>query len=159
MFVGDAVATVTGTLTRAPSAFTADADEAELSLRKLSELHPARMLFAHGPGILDPVSQLLELLATNGEGIVATLCAGASRCRRRGTRSAQRVGGPSGQRCRPLRWPVLPARDDVQGIPVGGGRAPTAASCRRRCSQAPSAFSAVPARPLLAVGPPPCGTR
>lgn len=64
LFVGDAVAIVTGAMTRAPSQFTADAAEAELSLRKLSELQPIRMLFSHGPEIPDPVAQLRVLIAT-----------------------------------------------------------------------------------------------
>ncbi|MDQ0144798.1 MBL fold metallo-hydrolase [Pseudarthrobacter niigatensis] len=64
LFVGDAVGTVTGTMARAPSQFTADATRAEVSLRRLSELQPARMLFSHGPEVPDPVGQLRELLAT-----------------------------------------------------------------------------------------------
>ena len=68
LFVGDAVGTVTGTMARAPSQFTADAAKAEVSLRRLSELQPARMLFSHGPEVPDPVGQLRELLAsTSGD--------------------------------------------------------------------------------------------
>jgi glyoxylase-like metal-dependent hydrolase (beta-lactamase superfamily II) len=62
LFVGDALATIAGAMTRAPAPFTADAAEAELSLRKLSELAPARMLFSHGPEVADPVAELRHLL-------------------------------------------------------------------------------------------------
>ncbi|HEX9087595.1 MAG TPA: MBL fold metallo-hydrolase [Arthrobacter sp.] len=62
LFVGDAVGTVAGAMRRAPEPFTADAAEAELSLRRLSRLEPDRMVFSHGPEIPDPVGALRRLL-------------------------------------------------------------------------------------------------
>ncbi|WP_427006417.1 MBL fold metallo-hydrolase [Pseudarthrobacter sp. H2] len=62
LFVGDAVGTMSGSLVRAAAQFTADAAEAERSLRRLSELAPARMLFSHGPEVADPVAELRRLL-------------------------------------------------------------------------------------------------
>jgi hypothetical protein len=49
-------------MTRAPEPFTADAVEAEESLRRLSLLAPKRMLFSHGPEVPDPVGELRRLL-------------------------------------------------------------------------------------------------
>ncbi|WP_211879569.1 MBL fold metallo-hydrolase [Pseudarthrobacter albicanus] len=66
LFVGDAVGTLSGSMMRAPAQFTADAAEAERSLRRLSELAPARMLFSHGPEVTDPVAELRRLLNGNG---------------------------------------------------------------------------------------------
>jgi glyoxylase-like metal-dependent hydrolase (beta-lactamase superfamily II) len=66
LFVGDAVGTVSGVMTRPPVPFTADAVEAELSLRKLSKLAPGRMIFSHGPEVADPVTELRRLLDAAG---------------------------------------------------------------------------------------------
>lgn len=63
LFVGDAIGTVTGELTRGPAHFTADAEEAERSLERLSTLQATRMLFSHGPEIEDPGSRLKDLVA------------------------------------------------------------------------------------------------
>jgi glyoxylase-like metal-dependent hydrolase (beta-lactamase superfamily II) len=62
LFVGDAVGTVAGEIRRAPDPFTADRAQAEESLRRLSLLHPDRMLFSHGPEIPDPAGALRRLL-------------------------------------------------------------------------------------------------
>ncbi len=62
LFVGDAVGTIGGKMVRPPSPFTADAEQAELSLRKLDELRPERMLFSHGDEVTDPAAQLRHLL-------------------------------------------------------------------------------------------------
>lgn len=62
LFVGDAVATVGGTMRRAPKVFTADAEEAEKSLRRLESLTAGRWLFAHGPEVHDPAGELSGLL-------------------------------------------------------------------------------------------------
>jgi glyoxylase-like metal-dependent hydrolase (beta-lactamase superfamily II) len=62
LFVGDAVGTMSGVLSRPPAPFTADAAEAERSLRRLSELAPGRMLFSHGPEVADPAASLRRLL-------------------------------------------------------------------------------------------------
>ncbi|MCP1413851.1 MBL fold metallo-hydrolase [Paenarthrobacter sp. A20] len=68
LFVGDTVGTMKGAMTRGPSQFTADAAEAELSLLKLSQLQPTRMLFSHGPEIPDPVAQLRRLVDLSEQG-------------------------------------------------------------------------------------------
>ncbi|SKB87695.1 Glyoxylase, beta-lactamase superfamily II [Arthrobacter sp. 49Tsu3.1M3] len=65
LFVGDAVGTAGGVMSRPPEQFTADAARAEESLLRLSLLEPDRMLFSHGPEIPDPVGELRRLLAVN----------------------------------------------------------------------------------------------
>ena len=65
LFVGDAVGTAGGVMSRPPEQFTADAARAEESLLRLSLLEPDRMLFSHGPEIPDPVEELRRLLAVN----------------------------------------------------------------------------------------------
>jgi len=62
LFVGDSVGTMNGVLVRPPAPFTADPKEAEVSLRKLAEISPQRMLFSHGGEIDHPNSRLSELL-------------------------------------------------------------------------------------------------
>lgn len=62
LFVGDAVGTVGGTMRRAPEMFTADAEVAERSLRRLESLTAGRWLFAHGPEVYDPAGALSVLL-------------------------------------------------------------------------------------------------
>lgn len=63
LFVGDTVGAMAGVVARPPAPFTADAAQAELSLRKLSELAPRRMLFSHGAEVPDAVAQLRELVS------------------------------------------------------------------------------------------------
>jgi glyoxylase-like metal-dependent hydrolase (beta-lactamase superfamily II) len=65
LFVGDAVGTAGGVMSRPPEQFTADPARAEESLLRLSLLEPDRMLFSHGPEIPDPVGELRRLLAVN----------------------------------------------------------------------------------------------
>jgi glyoxylase-like metal-dependent hydrolase (beta-lactamase superfamily II) len=62
LFVGDLVGTMHGRLVRGPAAFTADADQAEESLRRLAELDVTRVVFAHGDEIADPRAELKALL-------------------------------------------------------------------------------------------------
>lgn len=63
LFVGDAFGTVGGQLQRPPAAFTANADEAERSLRRIASLTATRMLPAHGGELDDPETALGRLLA------------------------------------------------------------------------------------------------
>jgi glyoxylase-like metal-dependent hydrolase (beta-lactamase superfamily II) len=63
LFVGDAFGSQDGRLVRAPARFTADAAEAERSLRRIANLTPARMLLAHGSEVDDPTVALHQLLA------------------------------------------------------------------------------------------------
>jgi glyoxylase-like metal-dependent hydrolase (beta-lactamase superfamily II) len=62
LFVGDCVGSMDGRLQRPPAVFTADADEAERTLRKIAGLSGRRMLFAHGAEIDDPWSELAALI-------------------------------------------------------------------------------------------------
>jgi len=68
LIVGDAAASSAGALMRPPEAFTADTGQAEESLRKLSRLEPARVLFSHGPEVPDPAGALRRLLESTPEG-------------------------------------------------------------------------------------------
>jgi glyoxylase-like metal-dependent hydrolase (beta-lactamase superfamily II) len=63
LFVGDAFGSQDGHLVRAPARFTADAAEAERSLRRIAQLTASRMLLAHGSEVSDPTSALHELIA------------------------------------------------------------------------------------------------
>jgi glyoxylase-like metal-dependent hydrolase (beta-lactamase superfamily II) len=63
LFVGDAFGSQDGHLMRAPAMFTADAEEAESSLRRIASLTAARMLMAHGAEVADPVTAVRLLLA------------------------------------------------------------------------------------------------
>jgi glyoxylase-like metal-dependent hydrolase (beta-lactamase superfamily II) len=63
LFVGDAFGNVDGHLERAPARFTADAEEAERSLRRIANLTATRMLLAHGAEVDDPSAALQQLLA------------------------------------------------------------------------------------------------
>ncbi|MEO5652632.1 MAG: MBL fold metallo-hydrolase [Marmoricola sp.] len=62
LLVGDCLGVMDGELVRAPAPFTADADQAELSLHLLLELRGARMFFSHGPEIDQPWEALDQLL-------------------------------------------------------------------------------------------------
>jgi glyoxylase-like metal-dependent hydrolase (beta-lactamase superfamily II) len=66
LFIGDAVGSASGALMRPPAAFTADAAEAELTLRRLSALAPTRVLFSHGAEVPDPVGDLRRLVDAAG---------------------------------------------------------------------------------------------
>jgi glyoxylase-like metal-dependent hydrolase (beta-lactamase superfamily II) len=63
VFVGDAIGSIGGGLSRGPEAFTADADAAERSRHRLLEARGARMYFGHGPELDDPWAALDALLA------------------------------------------------------------------------------------------------
>lgn len=63
LLVGDCLGVMEGHLVRAPAVFTADAQQAEESLRRLASLRGARMLFAHGPELSNPWDQFDRLLA------------------------------------------------------------------------------------------------
>lgn len=65
LLVGDCLGVTDGRLVRAPAQFTADAAQAELSLRRLLELRGARMLFSHGPEIDHPWAALDQLLTSS----------------------------------------------------------------------------------------------
>ena len=62
LLVGDCLGVMDGELVRASARFTADADQAELSLHLLLELRGARMFFSHGPEIDQPWEALDQLL-------------------------------------------------------------------------------------------------
>lgn len=62
VFVGDCVGTFGGGLQQAPAVFTADAAEADRSLRRLAALDGRRMYFAHGAEIGDPWTVLAALI-------------------------------------------------------------------------------------------------
>jgi glyoxylase-like metal-dependent hydrolase (beta-lactamase superfamily II) len=63
LFIGDLVGSDHGRITRAPAPFTADAAQAEQSLRRLATLRASRLIFSHGAEIDDPQSALTALLA------------------------------------------------------------------------------------------------
>lgn len=62
VLVGDVVGSVDGVLTFGPPAFTADAAQSRASLARVAELGAGRLVFSHGPEILDPNSAVRELL-------------------------------------------------------------------------------------------------
>ena len=62
LFVGDLVGSSDGRLERAPAPFTADALQAELSIRKIADVEADRLLFAHGAEIDHPQQALRALL-------------------------------------------------------------------------------------------------
>lgn len=62
LFIGDCLGVSNGRLVRAPVPFTADPDRAEETLHTLRALRVQRMLFAHGPELIDPWAQLDALL-------------------------------------------------------------------------------------------------
>ncbi len=62
LFAGDIVGSMAGSLSRGPAPFTADADEAERSLRRVAALEFDRVLFGHGAEIPDPLDELRNLL-------------------------------------------------------------------------------------------------
>jgi glyoxylase-like metal-dependent hydrolase (beta-lactamase superfamily II) len=62
VFVGDCVGTFGGDLQQAPAVFTADAAEADRSLRRLAALDGRRMYFAHGAEIDEPWTALAALI-------------------------------------------------------------------------------------------------
>ena len=62
LLVGDAVGNVGGTVARAPTMFTADAETAERSLHRIAEAGPERMVFSHGAEVADPLAGLRSLL-------------------------------------------------------------------------------------------------
>jgi glyoxylase-like metal-dependent hydrolase (beta-lactamase superfamily II) len=62
LLVGDLIGSRDGHLERAPAMFTADAAQAELSIRKLAETGCERMLFGHGAEIDEPLPALRTLL-------------------------------------------------------------------------------------------------
>jgi glyoxylase-like metal-dependent hydrolase (beta-lactamase superfamily II) len=59
---GDLFGTTQQGVTRAPAAFTADAEEAERSIHRLAALNAVTVLPAHGPEIDDPANALAELI-------------------------------------------------------------------------------------------------
>ncbi len=59
---GDLFGTNHQGVTRAPAAFTADAEEAERSIHRLAALNAVRVLPAHGPEIDDPTNALAQLI-------------------------------------------------------------------------------------------------
>ena len=62
LFAGDVVGSMAGALTRGPAAFTADAEQADASMRLVSTLQFDRILFSHGDEIPDPLQALRDLL-------------------------------------------------------------------------------------------------
>lgn len=62
LLAGDAVGSVGGALTRAPSMFTDNPDAAEASLRQLAGLAVARLITSHGDELPDGPTQLAELV-------------------------------------------------------------------------------------------------
>ncbi len=64
LFVGDLVGSSDGRLERAPAPFTADAAQAELSIRKIADVEADRVLFAHGAEIDHPQQALRVLLSS-----------------------------------------------------------------------------------------------
>lgn len=65
LFAGDLVGTMSGTLTRPPAAFTADAELAERTLQRVAELQYDRVLFSHGSEISNALEALRQLLRTD----------------------------------------------------------------------------------------------
>jgi glyoxylase-like metal-dependent hydrolase (beta-lactamase superfamily II) len=63
LLVGDAFGSQDGRLVRPPARFTADAAEAERSLRRIAGLTPTRMLLAHGAEV-DQIATLNQLLSS-----------------------------------------------------------------------------------------------
>ena len=63
VFAGDCVGTFGGELQPAPAVFTADAEEADRSLRRLAGLRGRRVYFSHGGEIDDPWTALAALIA------------------------------------------------------------------------------------------------
>ena len=66
LFIGDAAASDQGDVIRGPEMFTADASRAEESLKRIADLSPARILFAHGAELEDPARALNRLLGGPG---------------------------------------------------------------------------------------------
>lgn len=62
LFAGDLIGSVAGSLSRGPAAFTADAEQAEQTLKRVAALEFERVLFGHGDEIPDPVGQLRSLV-------------------------------------------------------------------------------------------------
>ncbi len=68
LFAGDIVGSVAGLLSRGPTSFTADAEQAERSLQRVAGLAFDRVLFGHGAEIPDPVGQLRSFLRQTESG-------------------------------------------------------------------------------------------
>lgn len=62
LFAGDVVGNMNGHLVLAPQQFTADAQQALLSLHKLATLVFDRLIFSHGAELPDPAAALAELI-------------------------------------------------------------------------------------------------
>lgn len=62
LFVGDIVGSQNGALIRAPAAFTADAAEAERSLRRVAAIPASRLLPAHGNEVDQPAHAWEQLI-------------------------------------------------------------------------------------------------
>ena len=63
LFAGDVAGTTGGALTRGPSQFTADHDQAERTLQELAAGDWNRIVFSHGPEVPDPAGALRRLVA------------------------------------------------------------------------------------------------
>ncbi len=63
LFTGDAIGSQDDGLTQGPEMFIFDQAQGRGSLRRLIELRPARMLFAHGAEMADPTEALHRLVA------------------------------------------------------------------------------------------------
>lgn len=64
LFIGDLIGSRDGALTLGPPAFTADSDLSLLSLRRMADLGPDRILFSHGEEVADPVAAIREHLSS-----------------------------------------------------------------------------------------------
>ena len=62
IIAGDAVGSMDSALTRGPTAFTADPDLAEDSLRRLAGLTADRVVFSHGPEVEGPIAAIRRLV-------------------------------------------------------------------------------------------------
>ena len=62
LFAGDIVGSMAGFLSRGPAPFTADAEQAEKTLRRVAALEFDRVLFGHGAEIPDPLGALRTLV-------------------------------------------------------------------------------------------------
>jgi glyoxylase-like metal-dependent hydrolase (beta-lactamase superfamily II) len=62
LFTGDAIGSQAGELTQGPAGFIADRRDAARSLRRLADLRPGRMIFAHGDEVRDPAEALARFV-------------------------------------------------------------------------------------------------
>jgi glyoxylase-like metal-dependent hydrolase (beta-lactamase superfamily II) len=63
LFIGDLVGSMDGAVTFGPSAFTADPELSRLSLQRVVDLAPGRVVFSHGAEVSDPRTAIGALMA------------------------------------------------------------------------------------------------